>query len=302
MMEQGLVSIIIPTYKGSEVVSKCIDSVLKQVYKKIEIIVVDDNGKGSQEQIKTEQVMEKYNLVENVSYIVHKKNKNGSAARNTGFKYSKGEYLCFLDDDDLYMNNKVLNQVNKFQTLSDEYGIVYCSIIETYSRFEEHTLKAYQEGNLLLPMLLWEVRLCSSNIMIRRRVFKELNGFDESFRRHQDWELLVRVLDKYKCGAVPEVGVQKILLNRNIPNSAKEVEMYGTYFIDKINSIIKNLGSEKANIVYSHYYIEWAKIFLWEKNFKKYWYYSKKSNNPLSCLLKSCKYCIGRIVRHQYKL
>ncbi|WP_052737677.1 glycosyltransferase family 2 protein [Bacillus sp. SA1-12] len=299
-MEQGLVSVIIPTYKGSDIVCKSVDSVLKQLYKKIEIIVVDDNGKDTVDQIKTEQAMEKYSSLSNVTYVSHDKNRNGSAARNTGFRHSKGEYLCFLDDDDSYLPDKVLKQVEKFETLSEDFGIVYCSILEIYSKHEKHKLEAHIEGDILLPMLLWKTRLCSSNIMIRRSVFEEVNGFDESFRRHQDWELLVRILDRYKCGAVAEVGVEKVLLDRNVPNSARKVEENGLYFIQKMKPIIEGLGKEIAATVYSHYYIEWAKVFFWERNFKRYWHYSKKCKKPVECFIKSFKYSVGRIVRKKY--
>ncbi|MBX9969227.1 glycosyltransferase family 2 protein [Priestia aryabhattai] len=299
-MEKGLVSVIIPTYKGSNIVCKSIDSILKQTYKKVEVIVVDDNGKGTENQIKTEKTMERYSSLNNVMYVAHDKNKNGSAARNTGFRHSKGEYLCFLDDDDLYLPDKVLKQVIKFQKTPNDFGIVYCSILEIYSEKERHKLEANMEGDILLPMLLWKTRLCSSNIMIRRTVFEEVKGFDESFSRHQDWELLVRILDKYKCGAVPDVGVEKVLLDRNVPTSAKTVEKNGIHFIEKMKPIIERLGKKNAAIVYSHYYIEWAKVFLWERDFKRYWYYSKKCKKPIECYLKSFKYCVGRVIRKKY--
>ena len=96
-----LVSVIIPTYKRSKSLNRAIDSVLSQTYPNIEIIVVDDNGKGSKYQIETEKSLENYIKTDKIKYITHDVNRNGSAARNTGFKHSMGEYINFLDDGDL---------------------------------------------------------------------------------------------------------------------------------------------------------------------------------------------------------
>ena len=112
------VSVIIPTHKGSGVVQRAVDSVLRQTYKNIEIIVVDDNGRLSEEQLKTEEVLKTYINDGLIKYVPHEINKNGSAARNTGVRNSSGEYITLLDDDDEYLPDKVETQVNCFKTLS----------------------------------------------------------------------------------------------------------------------------------------------------------------------------------------
>ena len=98
-----LVSVIIPTYSRPDFISRAIESVLNQTYKPIEIIVVDDNGRGTNNQILTEQVLTNFIRSNQIKYIVHEKNKNGSAARNTGAASSHGEYITFLDDDDVLL-------------------------------------------------------------------------------------------------------------------------------------------------------------------------------------------------------
>ena len=93
---QQLVSVIIPTYKGADKINSAVDSVLNQTYKNIEVIVVNDNGENEPEQLLTAEKMKKYETFENVKYLVHKKNINGSAARNTGIRASKGFFWAFL--------------------------------------------------------------------------------------------------------------------------------------------------------------------------------------------------------------
>ena len=95
-----LVSVIIPTYKRPDYLDRAIDSVLNQTYNNIEIIVVDDNNPNTEGRERTEKIMRRYENNPHVIYIKHEYNKNGSAARNTGFKASHGVYLAFLDDDD----------------------------------------------------------------------------------------------------------------------------------------------------------------------------------------------------------
>lgn len=94
------ISIVISTYKGLNTIQKCVESAMSQDYSNFEVIVVDDNGLGTSNQKKTEAILNKYLDNENFKYIVHEENINGSAARNTGIRSSKGEYIAFLDDDD----------------------------------------------------------------------------------------------------------------------------------------------------------------------------------------------------------
>ena len=96
-MEKALVSVVIPTYKRPENLLRAIESVKTQTYPHIEIIVVDDNGMGTEWQQFTQCVL--HELIEDntILYIVHEVNKNGSAARNTGFAESKGEFVNFLE-------------------------------------------------------------------------------------------------------------------------------------------------------------------------------------------------------------
>lgn len=107
------VSVIIPTYKRSDFLSRAIDSVLNQSYKNIEIIVVDDNQKDSPYQNGTNNIMQRlYKDNDRVIYIQNNENIGGANSRNKGAKLATGEYLCFLDDDDIYLPQKIERQLN----------------------------------------------------------------------------------------------------------------------------------------------------------------------------------------------
>ena len=125
-----LVSVIIPTHGGGEHLNQTITSVFEQDYPNLEIIVVDDNGKGTPNQLKTNRVIEPFLKNEKFSYIVHEINSNGAVARNTGFKSSKGDYIAFLDDDDIYLPSKISSQVEVMEQRDDNWGMAFCSYIK----------------------------------------------------------------------------------------------------------------------------------------------------------------------------
>lgn len=203
-----LVSIIIPTYKRSDSLLETIDSVLKQTYSGCEIIVVDDNGLGNEFQKATQCKLQ--NLIDEnkIIYIPHKVNKNGSAARNTGFRASRGEYVNFLDDDDILMPEKIERQVKFLETQSSGIGATYCnSQLKFRTRFSGRikiiNTNYTAEGNLIREYLENEIHFNTSSLLFRRSVIEELHGFDESYRRHQDYEILLRFFTKWTIKCTP---------------------------------------------------------------------------------------------------
>ena len=107
-----LVTVIITTYQNVEYLPRAIKSVLGQTYSPIELIVVDDNSPESQARTDTEEVMRRY---PDVIYLRHERNKNGAAARNTGIRAAKGEYIGFLDNDDFYFAHHISSCVQALE-------------------------------------------------------------------------------------------------------------------------------------------------------------------------------------------
>lgn len=244
-----LVSVIIPTFKRSDFLLKTIDSVFKQTYSPIEIIVVDDNGFGSEFQKATQYKLQ--NLIDDnkIIYIPHEVNKNGSAARNTGFRVSKGEYVNFLDDDDVLMPEKIERQVKFLETQSSEIGATYCNsrlVFRTRFTGRVKTINTnyVAEGNLIKEYLENEIHFNTSSLLFRRSVIEELNGFDESYRRHQDYELLLRYFRKWKikCTSGPSLLLFDMLKDRgNVPNLDSLMAVKNK-FIEQFKQDLTNWG------------------------------------------------------------
>ena len=108
-MLNSKISIVIPTYNRVDFLPKAIQSVLNQTYRNWEMIIVDDGSTDN-----TEEIVKGYKE-SRIQYIVHKYNLGLSAARNTGIKKSRGEYIAFLDSDDEWFPEKISCQMNIFQ-------------------------------------------------------------------------------------------------------------------------------------------------------------------------------------------
>lgn len=108
------ISVVVPIYNVEKYLEKCLDSILEQTYKNLEIILVDD---GSPD--KCGEICEKYHQKDERIIVIHQENKGLSGARNTGLEKSTGKYICFIDSDD-YINKNMIE-------------ILYNNLIETNS-------------------------------------------------------------------------------------------------------------------------------------------------------------------------
>ena len=267
MSSNVLVSIIIPTYKNRGNLKRCIDSALNQTYNNVEIVVVDDNNPDTPHRKATEDVLNEYSGNEKVIYIKHEHNKNGSAARNTGWRNSHGEYVEFLDDDDLFLPEKTEKEL-KYLNEHHEFDAVYS--------FEESEKKGIlnitpYEGDVSKHILLLESRIQTSTIMFRRYALERISGFDESFRRHQDLEVLLRFFQAgMKIGCLQK---SLVIYGANMGENAmvgKQMEELKKQFLSQFGSYIEKYDKEEpgyANKVYAKHYAGVFLKYVKNKNF-----------------------------------
>ena len=266
MDKENLVSVVIPTYGEPIYLGRCIDSVLQQTYNNIEIIIVDDNGIGTPNQIATSTVIDQYKG-NNIKYVCHEKNKNGSAARNTGVKKSEGRYIAFLDDDDAFLPAKIERQVKLIESLSDEYAFVYCSHdVYKDGQLVRHVI-AEKSGNLFFEKISQQIEIQTSGVLIRKEAFEEVKGFDESFRRHQDWEFIERVLFKYKAQADNFVGYIRYLYFRSVSINPGQAREWRNHYLSKMKPYIDTLSHNQARMVYSINSIDIVLLYLKAKDY-----------------------------------
>lgn len=173
-----MISIIIPTFKRSEKLEIAINSVLNQTYQNFEIIIVDDNNPGTEYRKETEEYMKRYKSNEKIRYVKMKKNGGGAAARNYGIKHAKGEYVAFLDDDDVYMPEKLERQL-KFM-LDNKLDASFSNEVVLYDDGSLRYRKDYKDFKKeeILKYHLTELIVGTQTFMYKKKVLDEINGFD----------------------------------------------------------------------------------------------------------------------------
>ena len=124
-MKEELISIVITTYNRSDKVEEAIRSAINQTYSNTEIIVIDDNSNRLEERERTKEIIQKFS---GIKLIQNKNNLGGALSRNEGIKNAKGNLISFLDDDDIYLPNRIEEMYKEYIRHKDEkIGIVYCN-------------------------------------------------------------------------------------------------------------------------------------------------------------------------------
>jgi len=188
-----------------------------------------------------------------VVYLKHEKNKNGSAARNTGIKASRGEFIAFLDDDDWFLPEKISKQLS-YMDEHKEYEGCYC-----FARRDGKEIKTFPyKGDVTKELLLMQPRMYTPSLFFRREAMLSINGFDESYRRHQDYEMLLRYFKAgFRIGCVEEVLIELGWGGaNNAPSPEKILELkknFLTQFSEAIDNVDKKEPGFKRKTIALHY-------------------------------------------------
>lgn len=274
-----MVTIIIPTYSRPDYIERAVLSVLSQTHSDIELIVVDDNGIGTEYQLLTESLLKKYIESNQIVYLKHDINRNGSAARNTGIRASHGEFITFLDDDDVLHPDKIRKEVEAICN-NDGYEVSYCGFRILLGEKELKSVKPTEEGNLQYDLLTcrWGIGT-GSNPMFSRKVFDRIGLFDESFTRHQDIEFMVRVFRVFKIKAIPDVLIDRYIDSRiNSVNYQKFIPVKEK-FLNTFKEDIEKYSIKEKNTIYRNQYADIACHAMQNKAYKAAWQFYKKANS-----------------------
>ncbi len=196
---RGLVTVIIPTFNRAGLLPRALKSALEQSYRPLEVIVVDDRSDDE-----TPELLARWRdrSPELLTVIRHEKNLGVSAARNTGLRAGRGEFVAFLDSDDEWLPGKLEAQVDYLTENAEE------ALVQTQERWmrrgrrvnpgRKHLKKA---GDIFID----SVALClisPSAVMLRRSLMEEVGGFDESLPAAEDYDLWLRILARRPAGLI----------------------------------------------------------------------------------------------------
>lgn len=238
LMER-LVSVIIPVYNRQNTISRAVDSVLAQSYQNLEVIIVDDGSTDS-----TMMILQGYS--ESKIHIFSQKHKGANAARNRGINEARGEYIAFQDSDDEWLPDKLAKQIAYMQL--NNYKVCYCPYElhgKSISIIPEDYLQSdkYEKG--IGELLKYKNSIGTPTLIMEKSVIECVGGFDEAFPRLQDYELVIRIAQRYQIGYCAEALVRAYRQNDSITN-AEESYKEAVYqllkkhidFVDKVKILI----------------------------------------------------------------
>ncbi len=203
------VSVIIPAYNAMTYFPKTIESVLQQTFTDFEVIIVNDGSSdGIEEWVNT--------ITDNRVKLISQKNQGAATARNTGIAHAKGEYIAFLDSDDLWEPSKLEKQVYCLENNPD-IGLVYAwiSSIDANGNSRGKIYANHIEGNVWEKLIEENIVRSCSAAMLRRECFEKLGVFDTNLKFAEDWEMWIRIATSYSFAVIKE----PLVCYRHHPNN-----------------------------------------------------------------------------------
>lgn len=199
---QDLISVIIPSFNRANTIKACVDSVLKQTYRNIEVIVVDDASTDNTVEVLKSIVDDRFR------YYGYKTNMGACYARNYGVSNAVGKYITFQDSDDIWLPEKLEKEINYLK--DNNFDFVFCGMnrVSADGKTSYHPPYEFSEVSESLQQLLVENAISTQTMIMKSEVTKTIH-FDETFKRFQDWDFALQVaIHKYKIGylALPLVN------------------------------------------------------------------------------------------------
>lgn len=250
-MENAKALIVIPTYQRADRITRSVESALNQTYQNTQIVVVDDNGRGTQAQLDTFIVLKEYIDAKQISYLVNEVNCNGSNSRNNGLFSCDSDYVTFLDDDDEIFPDKIEKQIAKLIQMGDEYSCCYSSFEKVLENGAVYTSDEKVEGDCYGYALSRSIYLGSgSNLLVRTSIAKAIGGYDGSFKKNQDLEFFTRLLDGYKLAYVDEVLFRVHYEIRETKMTYEKILYAENIYVNRFKNDFKKLGDKKERAIY----------------------------------------------------
>ncbi|MFC7773232.1 glycosyltransferase family 2 protein [Flavobacterium sp. GCM10027622] len=248
MIKKPIVSVICLCYNHEEYVTDALDSIIKQTYDEIEIIIIDDCS--------TDKSVEKIELwLQNhpeIVFIQNKANLGNTKSFNIAAKQASGEYLIDFATDDLLIENCIKKQVDRFQnSIYKNLGLVYGNTLlvnekgEFHSYFfdvdhNEKTIVKRPTGRIFDHVIDTGKAICSVSGMVSKKAFDELNGYDEQLA-YEDLDLWVRLSYEYEIDYIDSVLVKKRIISNSLGSQFHREKKYSQKINHSTYLILKKI-------------------------------------------------------------
>lgn len=248
-----LVSIILPTYNGAPFLPESVESILAQTYNPYEVIIVDDGSTDN-----TKEVLKPF--AQKIRYINLEQNKGLPVARNTGIRLAQGEYIAFIDADDLWLPEKLQTNVEYFGRHPD-VGMVYSghtNIDEKGRTLNGGVKKRLPSGKIFFQLYSEQNFIIPSSVVVRKEVFETTGLFDEQLVNCQDWDMWLRIAFYFKIEGINEPLVKYRHNPHSLSKNRNNVLKYQKLVIDKTYHAFKGKTGKMNEKLYrkrlaSHY-------------------------------------------------
>lgn len=227
---EKMISVIIPSYNREKLIKKSVESVLAQTYGNIEVIIVDDCSTDS-----TETVAKSINDAR-VRYIKLEKNSGACIARNVGIDNARGKYIAFHDSDDTWRKNKL--EIEMSALIENNADVVFSSFERHMGNKSQIIPQNLDRGFVKEERLLAYPLVNTPVILGKAKVFRD-ERFDEKLPRYQDFELMMRVVQKYKVYFIPEVLMDSFVQEDSLTKSVVKGNRAEAYIIKKHYDALK---------------------------------------------------------------
>jgi glycosyltransferase involved in cell wall biosynthesis len=246
---KDLVSVVIPAYNAAALIEETLQSIFRQTYQPLEVIVVDDGS--------TDNTVEVVRGFSGPVRLLRQANSGGcSSPRNHGLRFALGEFVTFFDADDLMVPTKIERQVAFLRSHAqcdtvlmdyrnfDEHGEAPSSHFDTCTQLRAAVAaEGHKEIRLASEtanrILVSENFAIAGSPLIRRLVFQNVESFDENLRASEDFDLIYRLARHSGLGIIDEIGFLRRFHAANMSNRTEHVLRY------KIESRAKLFASER---------------------------------------------------------
>lgn len=213
MSQPPRVSVVIPAYNAANTLDETLASVAGQTFRDYEVVVVDDGSSDATPEILTRHAAGWPQL-----RWVRQDNAGVSVARNHAVELARGDFIAFLDADDLWLPEKLALQMSLFDG-NPALAVAYCDMIDflpdcdaTTTLFQE---KKPARGNVLRQLFMGNF-VPTPTVVMRKAAFVALGGFNPLHRLNEDVDLFLRVAEQYQFDYVPEVLVRRRILSTSL--------------------------------------------------------------------------------------
>ncbi len=195
------VSVVITTHNRAALLPRAIRSVLAQTYENYELIVVDDCSTDD-----TPDVIRTF-VDSRIRVVRHADNMGQSAAINTGIRLARGEYIAFLDDDDEWVETKLLRQVRTLDASDPRVGLVYTwfDYVDVANGVRRAGGRSVMSGDISEDILGWDLPAPTSAYLVRAKAARGIGGFDETLAVANDLDFVARLSMQWHGAGVRDV-------------------------------------------------------------------------------------------------